>query len=100
MASKIHNWGYSEMLGENELKCLQWRSRRGMLELDVLLEPFTREALADLSENDQQTYVRLLECEDPDLFSWFMSGERPDDRGLSRMIDMVLERGRYKGESL
>ncbi|MBO9479866.1 MULTISPECIES: succinate dehydrogenase assembly factor 2 [Gammaproteobacteria] len=88
------------MLGENELKCLQWRSRRGMLELDVLLEPFTREALSELSEADQLTYVRLLECEDPDLFSWFMSGTRPEDQALSRMVDRVLERGRYKGESL
>ncbi|MFK0570499.1 succinate dehydrogenase assembly factor 2 [Endozoicomonas sp.] len=88
------------MLGENELKCLQWRSRRGMLELDVLLEPFTREALPDLSEADQQTYVKLLECEDPDIFSWFMSGVRPEDQALSRMVDRVLDRGRYKGEPL
>ncbi len=86
------------MLDDNELKALQWRSRRGMLELDVLLEPFTREALADLSEAEQQTYIRLLDCEDPDLFSWFMSGARPADRHLSAMVDKVLERGRYKGE--
>ena len=86
------------MLDDNELKALQWRSRRGMLELDVLLEPFTREALSDLSEVEQQTYIRLLDCEDPDLFSWFMSGARPADRQLSAMVDKVLERGRYKGE--
>jgi len=86
------------MLDDNELKALQWRSRRGMLELDVLLEPFTREALADLSEAEQETYVRLLDCEDPDLFSWFMSGARPEDCQLSAMVDKVLERGRYKGE--
>ena len=88
------------MLGEDELKCLQWRSRRGMLELDVLLEPFTRDALSGLSEVDQHAYVQLLECEDPDLFSWFMSKARPEDQALSRMVDMVLERGRYKGEFL
>ncbi len=86
------------MLDDNELKALQWRSRRGMLELDVLLEPFTREALTDLSEAEQQTYVRLLDCEDPDLFSWFMSGARPEDGQLSAMVDKVLERGRYKSE--
>lgn len=88
------------MLAEDELKCLQWRSRRGMLELDVLFEPFTREVLSGLNEVDQKAYIRLLECEDPDLFSWFMSGARPEDKALSLMVDMVLERGRYKGEPL
>ncbi|MGB1271943.1 MAG: succinate dehydrogenase assembly factor 2 [Endozoicomonas sp.] len=82
------------MLDENEIRCLQWRSRRGMLELDVLLEPFTREVLPLMEDKDQKTYIRLLECEDPDLFSWFMSDMRPDDRTLSEMVDRVLERGR------
>ena len=88
------------MLSADELKSLQWRSRRGMLELDVLLEPFTRDALAGLSAADQQTYVRLLACEDPDLFSWFMGDARPEDRALCKMVEQVLEHGRYKGESV
>ena len=88
------------MLSEDEIRCLKWRSRRGMLELDVLLEPFSNEALPGLSEEDQKAYVQLLECEDPDLFSWFMSGQRPADPALSRMVDTVLERGRYKSDSV
>ncbi|MGB0360831.1 MAG: succinate dehydrogenase assembly factor 2 [Endozoicomonas sp.] len=82
------------MLDKDQLKCLQWRSRRGMLELDVLLEPFTRESLPEMNEADQLTYVRLLECEDPDLFSWLMSDHRPVDPELSKMVDQVLARGR------
>ena len=84
------------MLDEDQIRCLKWRSRRGMLELDVLLEPFTSEALPGLSEADQQAYIKLLECEDPELFSWFMSDKRPEDQELSQMVDKVLERGRYK----
>ena len=88
------------MLTEDDIRRLKWRSRRGMLELDVLLEPFTSEALPELSEQDQQTYVQLLECEDPDLFSWFMSDRRPADPALGRMVDLVLEYGRYKPETV
>lgn len=88
------------MLTEDDIRCLKWRSRRGMLELDVLLEPFTTEALPELSEEDQQTYIQLLECEDPDLFRWFMSDQRPADPALSEMVDLVLERGRYKPETV
>lgn len=89
---------YFNMLGADELKSLQWRSRRGMLELDVLLEPFTRHALAGLSKADQQTYVRLLACEDPDLFSWFMGDASPEDQALRNMVERVLAYGRNKGE--
>ncbi|WP_263078778.1 succinate dehydrogenase assembly factor 2 [Endozoicomonas sp. Mp262] len=80
---------------EDDVKRLQWRSRRGMLELDFLLEPFTREAFCSLSEDEQVVYSRLLECEDPDLFSWFMSDQKPADPELAKMVQKVLQRGRY-----
>ena len=83
----------SNVASSDKYKCLQWRSRRGMLELDVLLEPFTREVFCSLSTADQDAYIRLLECEDPDLFSWFMSAQRPDDLALARLVDRVLQHG-------
>ncbi len=87
------------MLGAEEIRQMQWRSRRGMLELDVLLEPFTRDSLPGLNAEDQRLYVRLLACEDPDLFSWFMGDGRPEDAGLAKMVDLVVERGRYQVKS-
>ena len=88
------------MLDEDQIRCQKWRSRRGMLELDVLLEPFTSNILPKLNEQEQLTYVRLLTCEDPDLFSWLMTDARPEDTELSRMVDIVLERGRYQPEAV
>ena len=83
------------MSSEQIYKSLLWQSRRGMLELDVLLEPFTRNVFAQLSVAEQGVYERLLGCEDPDLFTWFMSDQRPDDVELAHMIDKVLQHGRY-----
>ncbi|MDP0587835.1 MAG: succinate dehydrogenase assembly factor 2 [Candidatus Endonucleobacter bathymodioli] len=80
---------------EDLYKCLQWRSRRGMLELDVLLEPFTRDLFCSLSAEDQGAYARLLECEDPDLFNWFMTDQRPREPELARMVDKVLQSSCY-----
>lgn len=79
------------MFSEDEFRRLQWRSRRGMLELDVLLEPFTRNAFCSLSDSEKQAYSRLLECEDPDLFSWFLSDQKPADMALVDMIEKVLD---------
>jgi len=80
------------MTDATELNRLFWHSRRGMLELDVLLVPFVREAFSDLDEADQQRYRKLLECEDQDMFGWFMQRNEPDDPDLRRIVRMILDR--------
>ena len=80
------------MTDATELNRLFWHSRRGMLELDLLLVPFVREAFSSLSEADQQCYRKLLECEDQDMFGWFMQREEPEDPDLRRIVRMILDR--------
>ena len=53
-------------------KRLKMQCRRGMLELDVLLEPFLADVYLTLDEEDKQRFSNLLTCEDQDLFPWFM----------------------------
>lgn len=69
-----------------------WHSRRGMLELDVLLVPFLQEVYPTLEAADQQRYQKLLECEDQDMFGWFMQRGKPEDPDLRRIVEMILDR--------
>lgn len=71
---------------------LKWACRRGMLELDVLFMPFVEEAFADLSESQQFTFERLLTCDDPDLFAWFMGHKKCTDPELAGMVEHILGR--------
>jgi antitoxin CptB len=71
---------------------LFWHSRRGMLELDVLLVPFLKEVYKDLSEEDKVKYEELLTCEDTDLFQWFMQKSVPDNADHAYMVKMILDR--------
>lgn len=80
------------MVDATELNRLFWHSRRGMLELDVLLVPFVREVYAQLDAEDQARYRKLLSCEDQDMFGWFMQREEPEDPDLKRMVRMILDR--------
>ncbi len=81
-------------MSENlEHKRLIWHCRRGMLELDVLLLPFGRDIYLTLSTEDQAKFVDLLECEDPDLFSWFMQHQVPENPNHAYMVDMILKTG-------
>jgi antitoxin CptB len=68
---------------------LLWSCRRGMLELDTLFLPFFNEAYDQLSDTDKKAFQRLLECDDPLLFSWFMGNKACSDPDLVRMIDAI-----------
>jgi len=67
-----------------------WHSRRGMLELDLLLVPFAREVFESLSHPDQMLYSELLEEEDQDLFTWLMQRTLPEDPRFESIIRQIL----------
>lgn len=71
---------------------LRWACRRGMLELDVLLMPFVDEAYDNLPEKEKLTFERLLECQDPELFAWFMGHEVCEDKELNALVQFILQR--------
>ena len=73
---------------------LLWACRRGMLELDVLFEPFVKEAYDQLPAHQQRAFERLLTCDDPDLFAWFMGHKHCEDAELAEIIDIILRRVR------
>ena len=77
---------------EFELNRLRWRSRRGMLELDLLLLPFFDDVFLELSDTEQQAFVRLLEHDDPDLLFWFSQKGKSAEPELQALVDRILHR--------
>lgn len=71
---------------------LWWRSRRGMLELDLLFMPFVEQRYAGLAAADQVTFRRLLEEDDPVLMEWCAGREIPEDPDYAHLIALI--RGR------
>jgi antitoxin CptB len=70
---------------------MRWASRRGMLELDLVLEPFVATRYAELDERDRQRFQQLMTCEDQDLFAWFMGREKPENQELEAIVSKVLK---------
>ena len=81
---------------ETEVKRLYWHSRRGMWELDQLLVPFVEERYLQLDEADRERYRLLLDCEDQDIFGWFMRRAEPHSDDLKRIVALVLDHARPK----
>lgn len=76
----------SEQLQRNKLF---WASRRGMLELDLVLLPFVEKVYPTLEQEDKERYWKLLDQEDQDLFAWFLRRNDPEDPELRRIVDIV-----------
>lgn len=70
---------------------LFWASRRGMLELDLMLMPFLDKIYPNLEEEDKERYHRLLECEDQDMFGWFLRREDPEDQDLQKIVQIIRD---------
>ena len=67
-----------------------WHSRRGMLELDLLLVPFAQEVFSDLPYQEQLLYEQLLDEEDQDIFAWLMGTDIPQDTRFQLIIAKIL----------
>jgi antitoxin CptB len=66
-----------------------WRCRRGMKELDVLLERFARERYAHVSNDEQRAFVRLLDLPDPDLADYFLGHVVPNEPELAQLTRLI-----------
>jgi antitoxin CptB len=78
------------MLSDQDFNRIYWASRRGMLELDLVLMPFVEKRLRELDADRQQQYINLLESEDTELFAWFLQRERPANPALTGIVDEIL----------
>ena len=75
--------------GESNPRRLLWHCRRGMKELDVLLERFAREALACASPQERQAFAELLEHPDPVIAGYLLGGETPPQVHLAEVVRRI-----------
>ncbi len=71
-----------------ELHRVRWRSRRGMLELDLFLMPFAESCYADLTPADRAAYRDLLRCGDWEILDWLRQDSAPPP-ALAHIVELV-----------
>ena len=84
------------MSTESDYNRIRWASRRGMLELDLILGPFVEHCYRGLVDINRQRYIDLLDGEDSDLFSWFLGRGVPEDPELRCIVDQINQFTRKK----
>jgi antitoxin CptB len=56
---------------------LRWRTRRGLRELDLMLQRYLSEHYPSASAADQAAFVELLEQSDADILDWLLGRATP-----------------------
>ena len=74
---------------EVELRKLRWRCRRGMRELDQLLERWLDREWRQSPTAQRDVFLRLLDSEDDRLWRWFLGHETSDDVEIAALVDHI-----------
>lgn len=74
----------------NDNARLRWLCRRGMKELDVLLERYLERDYAAANETEQRAFRELLECQDPVLWDYVMEHDQPQDEDMRHVIRKLV----------
>ncbi len=82
----------SEARGEDRLRRLRWRCRRGLLELDLWLQRFAVTGLENLSDEECGVFEALLEEPDADLLAW-LEGREAAPAAYAGMVVMIRAAG-------
>lgn len=69
---------------------IQWQCRRGMLELDFLLERFVNIHFDTMSDKDKILFLNLLSNDDPVLWDWLVEEQMPEDGALQNLVKRIL----------
>jgi antitoxin CptB len=75
---------------DTEGRRLLWRCRRGMKELDVLLERFARGVLPTASAEQRTTFARFLELPDPVLVDYLLGQAVPPEPELADLVRHII----------
>lgn len=73
----------------DSLAKLQWRCRRGTLELDTILNGYLANCYASADANEKLLFAQLLELEDSDLLAYLFGEKRPPSENMTLLVDKI-----------
>ena len=72
-----------------DLDKIRWHCRRGLLELDIILERFNQQHLATLTPGQLEQFKELLELDDNHLLDLILGRDTLEQDLLQPMLSML-----------
>jgi antitoxin CptB len=79
---------------QEKLKRLRWQCRRGMLELDLILQAFLDKSYLNLSPEDQDQFEQLLTYSDQVIYSYLIKRQPIASTRMQALVERVMNNGR------
>ena len=74
---------------DEDFNRMRWASRRGLLELDLLLGPFVEACYRKLDASAKDDYQRLMTHDDQDILNWILGREPVSDASLAAIAAAI-----------
>ena len=68
---------------------LLWRCRRGIKEMDIILQEFINVSYDQLNDEDKNAFAKLLDEQDLDILNWIMGKDKPINDRLANIINII-----------
>ena len=68
---------------------LLWRCRRGIKEMDIILQEFINISYDQLNDEDKNAFSKLLDEQDLDILNWIMGKDKPINDRLANIINII-----------
>lgn len=72
---------------------LAWLSRRGIKELDLVLQGFLQDGYAEATAAEQQAFAALLEYQDPEILDRIFHGVEDEDTAIAALVQRLRAGG-------
>ena len=66
-----------------------WRCRRGIKEMDIVLQDFIKDSYDKLNNENKSAFSKLLEEQDLDILNWVLGKDKPEDKTLIEIIKKI-----------
>ena len=76
---------------------IQWKCRRGMREIDLLLREFSRTGLNDLAKKDLEIFSKILNYDDQKLYDFIFKKEKLGNEEHENFIELHLKKFTHQG---
>ena len=84
----------------SSLSQIRWHCRRGMLELDLLLNTFVDSYYQKLSDDEREQFTRLLDYPDQTLYEILIGKNKPADERMTQLIQTISKANAEKFHSV
>ena len=74
---------------EDNRSRLLWRCRRGIREMDIVLQEFLNQSYDTLSDTEKISFSKILNEADLDILNWIMEKDEPENDGVKNIIKLI-----------